>query len=96
MMNKVRFKVKKTGYFDKNNRFIDDITFATFQTESSAIMLLEKIVQDQSSEYDAEWFGIERQLYNHIADDIYDWDTDDNYGESDSLKRLYELQLKSN
>jgi hypothetical protein len=82
-----RYKVCKSGYFDEAENFIYGETIKSFNSEQKAFELLKKL--------DPEWHYITREEKQHIADGIYDWETDESYGFKGD-KWLHDFQGEDN
>lgn len=69
---KTKYEVHKSGFYDDDEGFVDGELIDDFQTEGEAFELLKTL--------DEDWHFIQRKEYIHIAEGIYDWETDESYG----------------
>ncbi len=79
-----RYQVFKSGYLKADGiNYADRELMGTHDTEELAIVQLREVEADVE-----ELHYIERQEWLHIDQSIYDWESDEDYGEL-GCKRLY-------
>jgi len=81
---KTRYNVCKAGWIEEHpvtykvTEHNSEVLNST-QSEAEAIRLLEKL--------DEDWHYIEKEIYVHVQDGYYDWETEEGY----ECKYLYDL-----
>lgn len=83
MKTGVKYVVKELGGMISDHEYQDPIEKGEFRDELEAVELLATL--------DEDYHWIERYTYEHIADGIYDWEGDENYGDGGCGKYLYEF-----
>jgi len=81
---KEKFAVVKSSYIDQDGQTVEGYDDSEHKTEADALAKLKTL--------DTDWFYIERRVWEHIADGIYDWRSDDHYnGHYEDKKWIYDF-----